>query len=377
MLTISDLLLTGLFDKEDRELVVEVNGQKLLLRCEASNRSIQVMFLVGGERKEIVQTIAWVSRRGGTVPRFSVPPSKTLYRSVDFHGGQTRYGVSGAATEQSKAREASDQLSARRLSRLLGRDGRGPARGRNRTELIQTLKADAAFAAQSSEFQALLRRDAARVLRIRNPARRADLAFGPLSTRKGISRNGALGDSPALQIFHSETAVRSTSMAGYNWPSGFTQPSARAYIVPSSGPAQNKFRQWLDGVRPTPLPVRRPAAAFREDYPLLDIGYLIGAGQSADLQTFACRWQVKGQEIRVSGLFCATGPDSDRLYIQRDTANGPAFRQVIRLIANRAGHKMMICPITGNPASFLFLRNECFASAAAHRLIHRSQRKTR
>jgi hypothetical protein len=125
-----------------------------------------------------------------------------------------------------------------------------------------------------------------------------------------------------------------------------------------------------------PLPaeagvVRELSVAFREDYPVLDIGAVARELRPLYDDAVGCvaRWRTG---LRVSFVFDLSLADKPCLIICREEGSNAPELQVVELV--QGGRWYMRCPILGTRHDLFFYREGKFASPKANRLVHRSQR---
>lgn len=270
-------------------------------------------------------------------------------RCVELHFIAGRFGSRESFGRRISAKNGSPTMRRyarmrRSADRLLGRDGRGPARGHNREKLIEYLRSQIGYESRdpvlNEQFRAHERRVRLQSLReIRN-----DQSNNPLSTQEALDCGSGMRDWPAYDQYRAKS--------GSEW---LASGSSVAVPRPQPSIARIENRATLD-IRPI---VRR----FEPERRLvsgMQLGWPVEATGGARLMLFV--------DFR--------DPDHSCLTVRSEFEVGiPAAFQVIRLIKAPLSRRwFMVCPVDGKHRDLLYFRDGIFASAAAHRLIYSSQR---
>lgn len=245
------------------------------------------------------------------------------------------------ASQAGPFNKASAQIQ-KRIARIDGTDGKGPARGDRRRQL-----AHEAYKLGS------------------------DMGLGPAS--EVMRRLQGIIDEPPPQ--KRGPAGRRKRPAG---PIVFG-PS-KAYFSPSiiAGGMLDYVHEQLRGRHELPkLAALNVPIGILEDYPTFDLGLVLPKGWKLG-DELALQLRAPGLHVRRPieiWVYAGSDPNLGQ-FLVINQEDGDIF-QAIGLEASshdRQARIYMVCPVTGKRVSRLYLRDRRFASAAAQRLIHRSQR---
>ncbi len=234
------------------------------------------------------------------------------------------------------------------LGRLAGTDGWPKARGKNREKLLRLVA--------ESEQAPLPVRDDARIRLVRLAERQEARERSKLRSNR---LSGPCSTAAALL-------------------DGEENPGAERLARQSRFPAES----WrIPTIRSTPAFVPAPAGIL-EDYPALDLRVLDLATRmhGAEVWTHSLVWRdASGDVPPVLLVADFRDPLKPFLLLELGHEGGSSFqRLLVDLVATNPGAKgarwYLQCPVTGHRADYLLLREGRFASAKAHRLVHRSQR---
>lgn len=243
----------------------------------------------------------------------------------------SRYAVFGSArASPAERRRASYE---KRVNRLLGSDGRGPARGNNRRQIVAELKACPWLRLVDPELADQLDLESSLISQGRANGMRASVHSSRLSCGAG---------------FAAGSVVR----------------------------IDDRNRSWPDrwrGERGKPLAGRRALAReFVEQFPTLTMRGLTAAKLlvKGALKAMTLTWPGFPTYIIECHL-----EDLTELFIVVRTTLGDGTDQLIQLSPDANGRLYMLCPFTGQRSSTLYLREGLFGSKSANCLINRSQKK--
>lgn len=347
-LRVKDLNRRGIFEAEFEEVFVfRISGKEVRIRY---LKARSVVILATMKNRKVVDQEFSVKRVQNNfgykyylLCNLTGKPVTTLYLS----GDRFRSRHSLQAPYASQAGQATrDQYEADALGRrMLGKDGRGPARGNNRDRLLQALLA--------LEGRGALLEPDVQVVVAKQLARAAQPSRKPRTPRNEVS---------------TAMAVRLRRRKGYHSPSliigGMLDQIRWIRLRPPAEPAGAV----LDG------PIRSI-----ERYPRLSLQELtqLMPKDSVEIWAEALRWETDtlGQPLEV------------RIAIDRQTGrrfalvwsylgDGERQEQVLEIAAGaqKNPRRYFVCPVTGTRAETLYYRDGRFASAKAQRLIHSSQR---
>ncbi len=223
----------------------------------------------------------------------------------------------------------------RKLERLLGRDGRGPARGRNRVKLLDAIELEPWVWLIDPQIAATLDKEFARLARERaRPARSSRRATAP-------SPGNGLADGVEVEITDDQR----------DW----------ARLLATAATTRR-------------VRVRDLALAMVEDYPALSVDAMLAAGMLVPGAARARTFELAGAGA------CVVECHLERPGLAFAFINlaGDATGQIIGLDYNGGCKRWtMLCPLSGARSRMLYLRDGVFGSRATNRLVHQSQRKAR
>lgn len=238
----------------------------------------------------------------------------------------------------SKANRHYSKLAALR-ARLLGLDGKGPARGMNRQRIIGELQrtpfVDRLYSDLAPVFEAAIKKE-------RGRRRRSLPRLRPgLNTRDALAVGSRLTVLPALPAPESHTRLHLCGSA----TSESMLPPAQVGII--------------------------------EHFPSLDIRLIAKAWQPDSegrwAHTLVWRAGSGGTMLLLADLDSRLGP---HLRVAHEGSSGRVVQLIkLELRASGQGNRWyMLCPLTGRWCDLLSFRNGFFASPTAQRLVHQSQR---
>lgn len=270
-------------------------------------------------------------------------PVTTLYLKDDRFRSRHYLGV--PYTSQA-GRIEKDQLETYTLvRRLVGTDGRGPARGSNRDRVVQRLLT-------LESRGALLELDAQRAVqkhldRAVQPARKPRSPRDEVSTKKAAMLRRRKGYfSPSLII------------------GGMLDDIRGIRVRPPAEPTGALLQGAIHSI---------------DRYPCLSLPELaqMMPRDSQEIWAEALRWETKTLSEPLEALIAIDRRSSRRFALVRSfPRDGERHEQVLEIVPG--GQKnpkyYFVCPVTGARADTLYYRDGRFASAKAQRLIHASQR---
>ena len=221
----------------------------------------------------------------------------------------------------------------RKIDRLLGCDGRGPARGRNRVKLLRSIRrpvwlrlADPLKAAALDEAFARFERSEVRAI-------------------NAFRRKQVRGDTVLMRALASE---------------------------PVSGPRDRPAV--LAEMQEEKAGRRELALAFADDFPVLSIAAITAAAMMTSNAVTVLTLNISETENYVVECHLEE-PGASFVFIR---PKSHAAGQTIPLHFDaRCKRWSLICPVTAKRSRILYLRDGLFASASGNRLVYQSQRKRR
>lgn len=325
-LVIDDIkLLVESYPPDDKIFITMIADDKAFI----NEISLGVTYLTGGKK------------RTSFICPITGAHCRKLYLS--HVGFASRQGTPGLNHSNSSPVQRHEQKLLRMRDRLLGLDGRGPARGRNRERLIDGLRKEP-------------------LIQLRWPE--LDEAFWNASQKQARTESRPLRSSHRSS--HASTAA--ALKAG--------QPAAAVdldpYLTLPSAALNNRLP--LPSGYPRQLPV-----AILEGHPSLDIGVLGAFLRPLEFELCGhfLRWNDQAGNLlcEMLAIFDLRSPDQPLLSLQSPDGAHFHLQQLIRLFPRASDRRWyMECPILGTRHDLLFLRDGDFASAKGNRLVHRSQR---
>ena len=336
------LIRHGLFRNDVDRLGFHSARMSMVFYFMRSTSSLLVFFRDWGEVQVQEIAVGFANRRTGRTPYLLCPELKTRCEELHFHEGRfvSRRAVPGLSREKPPKVHRREVGYLRMCDRLLGTDGRPPARDEERATLIAAFRAvpfaQARWPQLRPIFEELMRTEYAQ----RRRSARSSRAQGFQSTRMAVLAGKDAGGDVDLTAYLSCT------------------PEA-----------------WLATVHPVQEGLAQHPLALIEDYPALDIRWIAKASKpdSSGLWVRRVRWP------KLEGVLIADSRDPDQPFLalrNLHLADGtPVPDQVIRLIPSAHGNRRyMQCPLSLARCEILFFRDIIFASSKAARLVHRSQR---
>jgi hypothetical protein len=336
----------GLFQRDPEDfLFIQFDNAQFAFINQDSN-SIKVYYIYNEKPYSTTIELAYVRVEFGYKRFFICPVTGRRVSIIHFIAGNFASraglrGILGVKNGSPAARQKAQRR--RRIDRLLGRDGRGPARGKSRERLIEVLRYDTQAMLECPEIgPAIAKYDA------QQRAAARSRHWG------GVKR----GPGAMATVLEHCRDLRDT----------------RAFQAYSEQPAQ----QWMSA---SPLPVLpdmpRPLTTL-EDCIALDIRAIaerFDLGRS-ELWGVELNWpQPAGAWVSFRLFVDLRSRDHACLAVchLNDGVASPA--QLIR-IRQPFGSKRwsMVCPLTDKNCDLLYWRSGFFASEKAQRLIRRSQR---
>ena len=239
-----------------------------------------------------------------------------------------------------------DQYEAEALGRrLIGKDGRGPARGANRDRVVKRLQA-------LESRGALIEPDALRAVQ-----RHLDRPAAPVRKPRQLSREVSTKQAAALR-----------RRKGYYSPSliigGMLDEIRAVRVRPPAEPTRALLQGQILSID------RYPCLSMPELTRMMPRG-------SEEIWAEAFRWETKTLGKPLEALIAVDRRAGRRFALVRSyLGDGERQEQVLEIAAG--GQKnpkyYFVCPVTGARADTLYYRHGRFASAKAQRLIHASQR---
>lgn len=324
----------GLFDEYGQQSIVIHHYITFSVTYRSGLNWIVVEQIIDGKYYSQIIDLASTSVGFGKRAELVCPVLKKKCRVLHYYQGQF---ISRKAHPDLKSHAASPSSARRQRcadgrARLLGTDGRAPARGRNRARIIRELGRESWAETQWSDITAESVRldDRARRVSQRKPRL---IKIGPFSTVAGL-RDGTSFTPHAVTIEH--------------------------------------------GI-PEPLPNRMGVFEVRarvDEVPAIDLPTLMRAVRETGdgVRVFTLVWNHRGTSLQVQltvDLRCEFWP---RVHVQDLFGSGLPVEGVTADIVTTANNRdRFLCPVTKRPADTLFLREGVLGSRAALNLGYSSQ----
>lgn len=340
-----DLKARGVFDSEDlRSFVFDVGGRSVDIKYAPNSESIVVLIRHGRTVLEQAFQVKCVQNNFGQRYFFRCNhtgrPVSTLY----LEGGRLRSRHVLQRPYTSRAgRPEREQLEARRLcARLAGVDGRGPARepGKSRivTRLLELQDRGAYLTKAASVIMAR------HLVTPSKPPSKRRAAPEKVSTKAAaVRQRRKLYVSPSTIIAGALDLVQVTRKRVPASPRGKTLDAANDFVDRHPRLALGELTRMMP-----PDPEHLWAEAFL--------------------------WDVDGVPLWCT--VCVDRKPGRWFAVVRFSFGDDAEVQVVEIVhgAQRNPKPYFLCPVSGARTETLYFRGGRFASAAAQRLIHRSQR---
>ena len=324
------LVDAGLFARRGRSSITIRHHIPYRVTHSLRGMSLLVEFIVDLQYQSQLIELEYSSARFGGRIRFICPRTGRICTKLHLYGDSfmSRRAHPGISVREGSPRQRRYEHVARLRDRLLGRDGKGPARGANRLRLIvRLLQSEIAF-----EVWPDLRR----------------VALDSVETAMRRRGQPALGD---------RVGPNATAAA---WEAGRT-------LTPGDD------IHWLSNAveQPSGLSEPRDKGAL-EDHFGLDLNTLLTVSHARTDQLWAHTlvWQTDRETVELAVMV-----NWSQLEIQiTDTSSAilDPVPQRIRLIRSHSRYRFC-CPISGKACDVLFLRDGRFASRTAQKLEYRSQ----
>ena len=277
----------------------------------------------------------------GTRVFFKCPITDSRCSILHLVGTQfmSRAAVPGLTVRAGSPAQREQQTLARARNRLLGKDGKGPARGRNRAALIKTLQTKSrGYEAWSSEVadEAVRLHDQIEKMARRTPS---NVKTGPMSTQAGL--RGPYQTNPAI-LLHGLDAV-TPAQPGNEW--------------------------------------KRPKDVQRvEETAAIDLPSLIKATMISNdrVGSQGLLWDQHSPPIQIVVTVDLRPDHNFAMHVQNLMGSKiPRGGQTVQIVRFGNSRMRFICPVTRRPADTLFLRDGLVASRQALHLDYASQMKGR
>ena len=300
-------------------------------------RRLKIEFLIDGKYFCQLVSVSAAGANFGARFFFVCPVTGRRCSILHLAGNQfvSRSATRGLSVRAGSPAQREQQRLARARNRLLGKDGKGPARGRNRAALINTLRT------KSGGHEAWSREVADEALRLNDQidrmARRTptDVKTGPMSTQAGLH-----------------------------------------------GPYETNFAvltQGLDAVRTVGLGPewQRPKEVQRvEETAAVDLSTLTKAMKMSwgEVGSHCLLWDQHDPSIQVVVTVDLRPEHDPGMHIQNLMGSAiPRGGQTVQIVRSANGRMRFICPVTGRRADTLFIRGGLVASRQALHLDYASQ----
>lgn len=373
----SDLKQAGLLNRRRGHAVavVESVGTKILLSARPGATRVVASCIVGNELIESNIDIVWQDRKFGARPLFFCPETGRDCLEMYFDGA--RFVHRSSSTLPLKTRHKTQQYRrnsklGKAFSRITGRDGRSPARGRNRIRLLEMLEREPGAAVLFPELGSIFKRERKRRIQADRRSARAKLGLAAKSAAAEWWPCRRVEDSPAWRERDAWRPPRSGLLEGYP----FLDRNAFGGVAGWDRRA-TPDQEWLKTV--PPITYARPKCVGRmSDHAALEIAPLARAakGHAVGPVTTEVEWWLEGRAVRFSLLVPLKPRVAEWIYIRRDFDDErPPQRQILRTTRTATGRQLFLCPVTGTRCERLYYRDGYFASARAQRLTQPSQRK--
>ncbi len=239
-LTVSDVLKTTLLVK-DAEVVVEISGRYFMLAHRKGSDHFQVVYVSGGRTYKTYVELTEVKLQRGSRLYFICRDTGKRCSALYFDGlnfvSAKAVPASARRLPPRKRLSPDKLLFTKKRARLLGLDGKGPARGMRRDALLLYFKERTDELSAWPDVVAELERKRRQIDRWHMGRKRADLSAGSMSTQAALRHGDRT--SPAYRKFETFRNKRTANLTDYPWPSDARTVVFRSQVVPSS------FSEWI------------------------------------------------------------------------------------------------------------------------------------
>jgi hypothetical protein len=298
---------------------------------------LKIEFLIGGKYFCQLVSVSAAGAKFGARFFFECPITRRRCSILHLVGTQfvSRAATRGLSVRAGSPAQREQERLARARNRLLGKDGKGPARGRNRAALIKTLQTKSwGHETWSSEVadEAVQLHDQIERMARRNPSK---VKTGPMSTRAGLCGS-----------YETNFAILTEGL------------DAVTTAQPGSG--------WQ-----RPKDVQRVEETAAIDLSTLTKAMMISWGQ---VGSYCLLWDQHCPSIQIVVTVDLRPEHNPGMHIQNLMGSKiPRCGQTVQIVRSANGRMRFICPVTRRPADTVFLRAGLVASRQALHLDYASQ----
>jgi len=327
--------------------VFEVDGRQVHVKYFDTQSAIIVRIKVGRKFLDQAFKVKRILNNFGYKYYFLCNRTGKAVSTLYFDDDQfwSRHALQHPYTSRAGPEERANLEAGKLGRRLIGTDGRGPARGQNRTRLARHLIA-------LSHVGAILDRPVV------------------LAINKQMGGGGAAQKHKPRRI---PDAIATRTAAKRRRKKGYVSPS-----IIISGMLE-EIRWTRKRIPASPAGYVLPASIdFNDRYPCLSLRELTSLMPKAEGEIWAeaLRWDLPTVGALEAWIGVDRHPGRRFAVIRLWSGDADRVQQIVEIVqgAQKNPKKYFVCPVTGVKTEALYFREGRFASARAQRLIHRSQR---